>query len=390
MQEKISKLLIDLRKKENFKKFLPVILILIALPLIVLLSLQQQSFRQKAAGNVSCNSGLTCGTCTSGTSSCSYGNGTESCSYNTSLDGQACNTVIFAQVFCHINNCSSGTTCSNQQCVSTNTPTATPTPTITNNSQKIVQFPSSGTQPQFEALMKDMSIDVIEMQAGTYSGWNLVMNIDRTSRPLIIRPASGATVIFDGTGDGSGDGPFYFGDSYSGGNYYASNITFDGSNGIFRIQNYSIGATGLVWMQYVHNITMSNFQVRNITGAAGGMTSHVVYVSTDGIHAPTNLTFDNWDVQLTGQLVSALQIYHTPAPAQEVTALNWTVSGCHWGFVGRYAATNVNIEGWTISNCAISFDSQGPSGTVKNMHATNSGAPIIQSPMVDGGGNVWK
>jgi hypothetical protein len=381
--QQISKFL--KKNKENILRIFPVLLIAIALPLVVLLSLQQQNIREKAATAL-CNNGLICQSCTPKTNSCNYGNGTQSCSYTQSLDGSACTAVAFPNVLCYKPNCSAGSTCStSQQCIAQATPTPTPIP----NSQKIVQFGPSGTQAQFLALMKDMSVDVIEMQAGTYSGWNLVMNIDRISSPLIIRPASGATVIFDGTGDGSKDGPFYFGDSYVGGNYYASNITFDGSNGIFRIQNYTIGATGLVWMQYVHNITMNNFQVRNITGEAGGMTSHVIYVSTDGIHAPTNLTFNNWGVQLTGQLVSALQIYHTPAPAQGVTALNWAVSGCHWGFVGRYAATNVDIEGWTISNCAISFDSQGPAGTVKNMHATTSGNPTIQLPMIDGGGNVW-
>jgi hypothetical protein len=62
----------------------------------------------------------------------------------------------------------------------------------------------------------------------------------------------------------------------------------------------------------------------------------------------------------------------------------------YWAFVGRLDATAVDIEGWTISGTdGPSFDCEGPSGVVRNMHATGSGAPIIESPMVDGGGNVW-
>jgi hypothetical protein len=73
-----------------------------------------------------------------------------------------------------------------------------------------------------------------------------------------------------------------------------------------------------------------------------------------------------------------------------VTALRWTVKGGRWAFVGRLDATAVDVEGWTISGVAYSsFDSEGPAGIVSNMNVTTSGPPIIDSPMVDGGGNTW-
>jgi hypothetical protein len=262
----------------------------------------------------------------------------------------------------------------------------TPTPTHTFSTQKIVKFGSSGTPAEFLALMKDMTIDVIEMQSGTYRGWHhLDIDVDRTVRPLLVRPAAGATVTFDDAGGTSNHGLFYLG---LGG--YTSDIAFDstGTGGIYVIQNYAIRDTALIWGGWQHNIKFAGFRVRDITGAAGGMTSHVVFVSTDGIHAPSTLEFSDFDIALSGQLVSALQIWDTAA--QGVIAKRFTVSGCHWGFVGRSAAIGVEIEGWTISNCAISFDSQGPAGIVRQVHATTSGPPIIESPMVDGGGNDWQ
>ncbi len=48
--------------------------------------------------------------------------------------------------------------------------------------RQVVEFPLSGSQSQFVALMKDMSIDVIEMDPGTYHGWHLF--IDSTARPV--------------------------------------------------------------------------------------------------------------------------------------------------------------------------------------------------------------
>jgi hypothetical protein len=262
--------------------------------------------------------------------------------------------------------------------------TTTPTPTDTHSPQKIVQFGPSGTQAQFVALMRDMTIDVIEMQSGTYRGWHLRFDVDRSARRLTVRPAPGATVIFDDAGGRTYGGLFYAG--WSG---YTSNIAFQGP---FRITNYTIGETGLVSTAWVANLTFNDFTVRGTTApTTNGQTAWAVYVSSDGTHRGRNLTFNDWNVDSSGSdhKVSGLQLYHTPQAAG-VTALRWTMTGGHWGFVGRFDATDVEVAGWTISDCVIAFDSQGPAGIVRNMRASTSGPPIIKSPMVDGGGNVWR
>jgi len=274
--------------------------------------------------------------------------------------------------------------------VATPTATPSPTPTPTVSAQKIAQFGNWGTPAQFLALMKDMSIDVIEMAAGTYFGWHLFFDVDRTARPLTVRPAAGATVIFDDSGGETSDGLFYPGWSS-----YTSNITFQGP---FQVTNYVIGQTGLVSTAWVANLTFNRFVVKGTTApTTNGQTAWAVYVSSDGTHRGSNLTFNDWNVDnsQSGHKVSGLQIYHTPQ-AVGISALRWTVTGGFWGIVGRGDATAVVIDGWTIGNTVYPFDSdsgesgRGPAGTVSNMTSTGSAnAPIITSPMVDGGGNSW-
>jgi hypothetical protein len=234
--------------------------------------------------------------------------------------------------------------------------------------------------------MKDMTVDVIELQGGTYRGWHVdVGTVDRAARPLTVRPAQGAAVVFDASGDSNPDGLFYFG-----WNSYASYITFTGP---FTVQNYHLGDTGVIWTGYVRNLTFNGFVLRNVTApySTNPSNAHSLYISSDGTHRGTNIVANDWnvDVSASGHRVTGLHMYHTPQAAG-VTALRWTITGCYWGFVGRGDATSVAIDSWSISDCSISFDSSGPQGVVRNMRATNSGTPIIKSPMVDGGNNVWQ
>lgn len=278
----------------------------------------------------------------------------------------------------------------------------------TNVGLVIVQFPGSGanTTAAFLTMVADLTNDVIEMANGTYAWTDVAININRSSRPLIIRPASGATVTFDGTGLGSGTGVFYIGaDSSNGGNTgLASYITFAGLVGgvqQFVIQNYTIGQTGLIYTQWISHVEISGFKVRTCHGIAA--TSHCLYISSDGSHAPDHVIANDWDVDpdAGSRNITGLQLYHPPQ-VLTFTALRWTINRAFWGFVGRYSATGVTIANWTVTNTGkfdsssgntgIVFDCQGPAGTVSNMTSTGSPAGtnhIVQSPMVEGSGNSW-
>ena len=56
-------------------------------------------------------------------------------------------------------------------------------------------------------------------------------------------------------------------------------------------------------------------------------------------------------------------------------------------------ASNVIIDGWTIGSSGLgglSVDLVACQGAISNVHATNSGGPMIVPPMVIAGGNTWR
>jgi hypothetical protein len=259
-----------------------------------------------------------------------------------------------------------------------------------------VSFGPSQSQSTFVALARDLSVDVIELQSGTYRGWHLWLNIDRTSNPLTVRPAAGATVVFDG--GGSSDGLMYLGfpstvPPATGGK--TAYITFSG----FQITNYDPSSTGIVTTAWVDHVAINNVVVTNIHGAHGtaNQTDHVIYVAGDGgysgsvAHQAQALTLNNWNVTSDGS-VNGLHIYHPDGGLPNgITALDWIFrgNGAQWAAIGRPGATNVTIDGWSITGTRVPVDFEGPSGVVRNTHATSSGSPIILSPMVAGSGNSW-
>ena len=265
----------------------------------------------------------------------------------------------------------------------------TPPPVVPPPGQKIVPF--SGTAAQLVALMADMTVDVIEIAAGTYPKWSVIINVARpTSRPLLVRPAAGGAVIFDGTGMG-GTPPFYVG-----WNSLASYITVDaaGTGGSFTIANYSIAAIGLVDAKYTDHVTFNGLIVRNCSGAP--RTSHCLYVESDGTHRSKSFTANGWDVVgPSNRYLNGVQTFHSPS-VDGLTLHGWTVSNLHRAGYIDADATGIDIDGWTIANCDATFDAaETAAGVIKNCHATNSGSTVFGSgyltdrALVDGGGNTW-
>ncbi len=237
----------------------------------------------------------------------------------------------------------------------------------------------TATAAQFLAAIAEPSTDVLELAAGTYRPGIIYLNVDR-SRPLTIRPAAGATVVFAG-----GTRPaFYMGLGGVAGRITLSNIVFDG---------FAMGPDGIVWLGNCHDITLTGITVRNSVGTAGF--SWALYVSTDGGSGPRNVTADNWTVDGGGRTLGGLAIGHTPA-AQGVTARHWTVRNASYAIYSATPATGVHIDDWTIDSSGLTtFDYlsvvfEQTAGDIRNVRATNSGKPEILAPMVDAGGNSWK
>ncbi len=253
-------------------------------------------------------------------------------------------------------------------------------------------FGPSGTQAQFVSLMNDMSVDVIEMAAGTYRGWHADIVVNRAARPLLVRPAPGAAVVWDDTGGTSGDSLFDVGSEASQ-SVVTNYITFDpaGTGGSFTVQNYALGQVGLIDTFWVDHIAFNGFHTSGITGLAGGQLSWTVYVSSDGVHSGSNITFDDWTVgPSANRNVGGLTTYHNPN-AHGVTALRWTISGASSAMALWGTATGIDIEDWTISGCNYAVSTDGvAAGILKNNTSTGStNWPIIRPPMVNARENSW-
>jgi hypothetical protein len=252
----------------------------------------------------------------------------------------------------------------------------------------VESFTTAMTQANFLTMVADMSIDVIEMQGGAYQDWHAVaIDVDRTARPLLIRPAPGAQVIWDGTTDDSGDGVFYFG-----GNSKTAYITFDpaGTGGSFLIQNYALGQTGLVNTAYASHITVNGFKVRTCTEtSASGTTRFSVYVSHDGAHRSDNLTFNDWD-SYPGATFNHFQVSTSSTYGVDgVTVRNWKAKDGTYGVVLRGDSTAIVMDGWTMDDVTTPFDDETGGAIASNNTAINSGLVNWLSYAADGGGNHW-
>jgi hypothetical protein len=247
-------------------------------------------------------------------------------------------------------------------------------------------FPATGTEAQFLATLADPTIDILELAPGTYHFARTVIDVDRTARPLIIRPAAGARVVF--AGDAAGGGQFYFG---QGGvaaylDFEFAGVTFDG---------YAPCDTGLVWLGNANHITFDGPTVRNAATCAGPgpIDSWALYLSVDGGVSPSDVVADDWTVIGADHNFSALQVGHPPSSEAHISARRWNVSGVAYSVYAYGTVTDLILDGWTIANSVVAdrpytlYFGPGVSGTYSNMHATGSGGIESKGAMTDGGGN---
>jgi hypothetical protein len=258
-------------------------------------------------------------------------------------------------------------------------PTPAPTP-VPSPSLKVVGLTPTVTATQFVAAVRDNTTDVIELAGGIYHPGLITLNVDRT-RPLIIRPKAGASAVFAG---GSGSA-FHIGSGGVAGGITLEGLVFDG---------YSIGDTGIVWLGNCHDITVNDMVVRNSTGPAGY--SWALYVSTNGGVSARNVVANHWTVDGGARTLGGLQIGNSSGPDNNgVSAHGWRVTNASYAIYSAAGAAGVDISDWTIDSSGLTTFADlsvvlvNTSGTIRNVHATNSGGPEIDRPMVDAGGNTW-
>lgn len=245
-------------------------------------------------------------------------------------------------------------------------------------------FPLSGTPAEFMAALVDPSIDILELAGGTRH-WPLqIINVERPTRPLTVRPAAGAVCTFVGD---LGGPAFHFG---RGGK--ASDIAFEFAGVIF--DGYSIGDTGIVWMGSVQRMRFNGPTVQNVTCIGTGPTNTwALYLSIDGGLSPQDVIADNWTVKGTARGHSALQVGHPPSVMANIKVRGWSVSSVDIALYAYSVVNGLTVDGWTITDSqrddrlgTVFF---GPQviGTFSNMHSDLGNLEAIGG-MTRGAGNV--
>lgn len=258
-------------------------------------------------------------------------------------------------------------------------PTAPPA-----SSDVIVTFGPTLTASALQSAASDMSIDVIELTSGTYHLGNAVyFDVDRSGRPLTIRPASGAKVTFAGSGDATASGQFFFGLNKRARWITMSGFTFDG---------YLLAQAGIFEVRQSDHITLTGMTVRNITRDTSysdkAYKTWAVYISRSN----TNFLASGWSITGNARDWSGIQI-DSGTSAASIHLLNMTMTNLDYAFYEDVPTTDLLLDGWNVSNSgeggvAISFHQS--SGVYRDLSGTSCGAiHVNSSDMVSGGGISW-
>jgi len=254
--------------------------------------------------------------------------------------------------------------------------------------QRVVSFTPSQTSGAFLALLGNESIDVIELN-GTYYLPEIDINIDRT-RPVVVRPAAGATVVMSGADDVMGNPQFMFGYDAPAGNITMQGLIFDGF--ILRKQ-------GIVQGFDCHDITLNDMVVRNSRADgtyARPYQAWAIYLSATPSEFPTNFTANRWTVVASARGMNGLKVQG----GSHITVSGWSVSHAYFAAYGggsEATLTDFILDDWAITDTGgadwgspnMSVGIADASGRFSNMHGMNSGILLNMGKpqLTDGGGN---
>ena len=266
-------------------------------------------------------------------------------------------------------------------------PAPAPAPAPALPTERIAAFTPSQTSAALLALLRDETIDAIELN-GTYRLPYTIINIDRT-RPVVIRPAAGAVVVMSGASVGS-DPQFWLGLNGTAGNITMQGLIFDG---------FILGQQGIIQACDVHNITLNDMVVRN--SRSDGTTaqpyhSWAIYLSSTSTLRPTNFTANRWTIDGSARGMSAVKVQG----GANISLSGWSVSNAYYALYVTAKGdllTDFVLDSWTISNTGapawgssnVSVAMEYASGRYSNIRATTSGVLLnVGTPrMTDAGGN---
>jgi hypothetical protein len=274
------------------------------------------------------------------------------------------------------------------------TPVPTRTPAWGVKSVRVTAIPALLTT------LADNTVDEIVVANGTYhvspsgqkapdSLWIGGDAFAARTRPITVRAETVGGVTLDGSGTTGAYGGLSFEDG-------AHDQTWDG----FRFTNMTADYTGIIEIggytprRAPYGITLRNMTVTGsctgrATTADGQTWDHAVYLAHALGVGPHDLLIDNLSVDGSGDLASAIHVYHGDATAPG--SWNVTIRGLH--VTGTQSAVILAVDGlhdMTIDGADIDgakaygvlFESTNATSIVlKNMTTTNSGYGGFRSSM---------
>ena len=277
------------------------------------------------------------------------------------------------------------------------------TGTITISASSIATMTSSNTKAQFLTKCADMTIDVIELTSGTYTWQDVHIDVDRTSRPLTIRPALGATCNFVGPATTTGI-ILSFGhvsiakyitlDGRPGG-------TGDGSGLIFK--DLELAQSGVIEVRGSDYLTFQYLTFQNLArdyGVSGTAEykSYCFYISGAGAGNNDHLLLDNcwFKSPAVYRDISCLQIASSGSHGNVTMSNVREMTDYHYSLSVDVPVSNLILSNWVMDDCgrtaaaaSIRFFPVSVNGSYTNIDATAS-EPLRDDStgtMTDGGGN---
>lgn len=227
----------------------------------------------------------------------------------------------------------------------------------------------------------DMSIDVLEIVGGVYHPPRYNISMDRSARPLTVRPAEGARVVWVG---GVNNG-LYFGWTP---NISTAGYTFDGSPGQWIFTDYRIGQTGIIYMTRSRGMKFKNLDFAGNVGLNPvNSNSHTFYIANDN----QDIEIAHCRIDGAGTLTGC-QIYHDPLPDSvdfHHNIMTRCLDGCiWWGQSDEIPQTDIQARDNVFIDCVNSLDTNKVNGVARRNWALRS-PKNIRSPFVDDGTNEW-
>jgi hypothetical protein len=229
---------------------------------------------------------------------------------------------------------------------------ATPPP-----AQNVKVLPTSSTPTDLITALKDTTLDVIRMAAGTYKWPRFTLaNIDRTARPVTWDCAA---AVFDGNAQ--------VGQIVVGQGGRVTDLTVAGFHG----SNWHVSQTGVIW---VGNAVRCHFPDANIKATGtGGATAHGIYFSSDGGYGPQACSADRFTFDGVDRSICGLQSYHDPN-VRGLRSHGGNVKNAHIGIIADSDGTGLDFADWVIDSVdQPAYFGPNNRGTTVNMKATHYG-----------------